>query len=489
MIDYPTFCRLRQLHDVQGLNVAQIAAELQLDPKTVEKWIEQPTYQPRQGTKRPSKLDSFKGQITALLERHPYTAQQLFQQLRQQGYAGGYSILKEFVRQVRPVRKPAFLMLAFAPGECAQVDWGSFGSIAVGSTRRRLSFFVMVLCYSRLLYVEFTLSEGMEQFLTCHRHAFEFFQGVPAKVVIDNLKVGVLRHPFGEKALFHPRYLDLAAHYGFQPVACNVRKANEKGRVENGVGYVKKNFLNGLDIPSFAALHPAARQWRDTIANVRLHGETQRKPSDLFAQEKPRLKPLPVLPYDGAVVRPIAANGCCHVTFDTNRYSVPHLYASQKLTLKLDPDQLLLFHHEKLIATHPRSYDRRQKITNPDHTKDLIVQRQQARQQTLLLTFLALSAHAESYVRQLEDKRLNTLHHLQKIVALSEIYGPAKVDRALQDALAFEAYGCEYIANILEQRERPDHPPAALHLTRRQDLLDLELPPADLNPYQPKPNS
>lgn len=489
MIDYQTFCRLRQLYDEKGLNVSQIAAELQLDPKTVQKWIEQPTYQPRQGTKRPSKLDSFKGQISALLERHPYTAQQLLQQLRQQGYAGGYSILKEFVRQVRPVRKPAYLMLEFAPGECAQVDWGNFGSLAVGSTRRRLSFFVMVLCYSRLMYVEFTLSEGMEQFLSCHRHALEFFQGVPVKVVIDNLKVGVLRHLRAEKALFHPRYLDLAAHYGFQPVACNVRKANEKGRVENGVGYVKKNFLNGLDIPCFAAVNPAAAQWRDTIANVRIHGETHRKPIDLFAQEKSRLKPLPVMPYDCALVRPIAANGCCHVLLDTNRYSVPHLYASQKLTLKLYPDQLLLFHHEKLIATHPRSYDRRQKISNPDHTKDLVVQRKKARDQTLLLAFLALSSHAEPYARKLEDKRLNTPHHIQKIVALSEIYGPEKVDRALQDALAFEAYGCEYIANILEQRERPDHPPAALHLTRRQDLLDLELPPADLTPYDPKQNS
>ena len=489
MIDYQTFCRLRQLYDEKGLKVSQIAAELQLDPKTVEKWADQLTYQPRQGTKRASKLDSFKGQISALLERHPYTAQQLLQQLRQQGYAGGYTILKEFVRQVRPVHKPAYLMLEFAPGQYAQVDWGNFGSVPVGSTRRRLSFFVMVLCYSRLMYVEFTLSEGMEQFLACHRHAFEFFQGVTEKVVIDNLKVGVLRHSAGEKALFHPRYLDLAAHYGFQPVACNVRKANEKGRVESGVGYVKKNFLNGLDIPSFAAVNPAAIQWRDTIANVRVHGETHRKPIDLFAQEKLRIKPLPVMPYDCAVVRPIGANGCCHVLFDTNRYSVPHLYASQKLTLKLYPDQLLLFHYEKLITTHPRSYDRRQKLSNPDHTKELVVQRKKAREQTLLLAFLALSSHAEPYARKLEDKRLNTLHHIQKIVALTEIYGPEKVDRALQDALAFEAYGCEYIANILQQRERPNALPAALHLTRRQDLLELELPPADLNPYEPKPSS
>jgi len=479
VISYEIFCRLRQLRDEKGLKASQIAEELQLDPKTAQRWIDQPTYQRRQGNKRRSKLDSFKGQISALLERHPYTAQQLLQRLRQQGYAGGYSILKDFVRQVRPVRKPAYLMLEFAPGECAQVDWGNFGSVMVGSTRRRLSFFVMVLCYSRLLYVEFTLSEGMEQFLTCHRHALEFLGAVPAKVMIDNLKVGVLRHPVGEKALFHPRYLDLAAHYGFQPVACNVRKANEKGRVENAVGYVKKNFLNGLDIPSFAAVPPAAIQWRDTVANLRLHGETQRKPMDLFVEEKPRLKPLPIRPYDCAVVRPISANSCCHVIFDTNRYSVPHLYASQKLTLKLYPDHLLLFHHEKLIATHARNYDRRQKVCNPDHIKELVTQRKKAHEQTLLLTFLALSPHAESYARQLEDKRLNTLHHIQKIVALSEIYGPQKVDRALQDALTFQAYGCEYIANILEQRERPSIQPGALHLTRRQDLLDLELLPPE----------
>ncbi len=489
MIDYETFCRLRQLRDEKELKVSQVAAELQLDPKTVERWIDRPTYQQRQGRRRASKLDCFRGQIAALLERHPYTAQQLFQQLRQQGYAGGYSILKEFVRQVRPVRKPAYLMLEFAPGECAQVDWGNFGSVAVGATRRRLSFFVMVLCYSRMMYVEFTLSEGMEQFLSCHRHAFEFFQGASAKVMIDNLKVGVLRHPSGQKALFHPRYLDLAAHYGFEPVACNVRKANEKGRVENGVGYVKKNFLNGLDIPSFAAINPAAIPWRDTVANVRIHGETHRKPIDLFAEEKHKLRPLPVMPYDGALVRPISANGCCHVVFDTNRYSVPHLYASQKLTLKLYPDQLLLFHQEKLIATHPRTYDRRQKISHPDHTRELLTQRRKARDQTLLLAFLALSPHAGDYARKLEDKRLNSRHHIQKIVALSEIYGPQQVDRALQDALTFEAYGCEYIANILEQRQRPAAQPGALHLTRRQDLLDLELPPADLTPYEPKPNS
>jgi len=487
MIDYQTFCQLRLLFDQKHLKPSQVAAELQLSRPTVHKWQRRLTYACRPSAPRPSKLDSFKGQIVGLLERHPYTAQQLLQQLKPQGYAGGYSILKEFVRLVRPVRKPAFLMLEFAPGECAQVDWGSFGTVAVGSTRRRLSFFVMVLCYSRLMYVEFTLSEGMEQFLSCHRQALEFFGSVPQKVMIDNLKVGVLEHLSGLEPRFNPRYLDFAAHYGFSPVACQVKKANEKGRVENGVGYVKKNFLGGLDLPSFEAVNPAARHWLDTVANLRLHGETRCKPQERFVQEKPLLKALPALAYDCAVVRPTGANGCCRVVLDTNRYTVPHLYASQALTLKIYPDRLFVYHHEKLIATHLRSYDRRQDIRNPDHIQELLAQRQRAHAQTTLQAFLSLGAPAELYARKLREKRLNAPHHIQKIVALSQLYGPDKVIRALQDALSFEAYGCEYIANLLEQRERHAVAPSPLHLTRRQDLLELELPPADLNLYDLKP--
>jgi hypothetical protein len=125
------------------------------------------------------------------------------------------------------------------------------------------------------------------------------------------------------------------------------------------------------------------------------------------------------MPYDCAVVRPISANGCCHVVRDTNRYSVPHLHASQKLTLKLYPAQVVLFNQEKLIATHPRSYDRRQKISNPDHTKDLLAHRKKAREQTLLLTFLALSSQAEAYARKIDREVL-----LNNRLARSASYRP-----------------------------------------------------------------
>jgi transposase len=483
MIDYEQYCKIRDYHQNQHLKVAQIARELHLHPETVAKWAATARFRPRKTSPRPSKLDSFKGQIVRWLETHPYTAAQIFLRLRESGYKGGISIVKEYVHQVRPPRSPAFLTLAFAPGECAQVDWGQFGSIHVGNTSRRLSFFVMVLCYSRLLYVEFTVSETMEHFLACHANAFSFFNAVPARCMVDNLKSAVLRRAVGEAPVFNPRYKDFADHYGFTIAPCGVGQAHEKGRVENAVGYIKKNFLAGLELSDFALVNPAARQWLDSVANVRLHGSTKRQPAELFAAERPSLKPLPSQPYDLGAILPARANSQFRVRVDTNTYSVPAEYAGAALTLKLYPDYLCIYHQDKLIARHVRRYDRHQDIENPDHPRELLQQRRRARDQKLLIRLLNLTPKAEAFYQGLQERRLNVLHHVRKIVALSEIYGPEQTARAIQDALEFQAFSCEYIANLLEQRRRLLPEPGALHLTRRQDLLELELPEPNLGLY------
>ena len=486
MIDYETYCKIRDYRQQQGLKSEQIARELGLDGRTVARWIDEPRYRPKQSTRRASKLDPYKAQILQWLESHDYSAQQIFQRLQEDGFDGGYTIVKEYVRKVRPRRPPAFLTLSFAPGECAQVDWGVYGSVAVGETRRKLSFFVMVLCYSRMGYVEFTLSQKMEQFLACHQHAFEFFGNrVPKKIMVDNLKSAVLRRLIGEAPVLNSHYLDFSNQYGFTIKPCGVGKGNEKGRVESGVGYVKKNLLNGLEISDFSHLNPAARIWLDTIANVRIHGETHKRPVDLFAEEQPRLQPGPVHPYDIGTVLTVRASSRFRVSYDTNRYSVPAEYASTILTLKVYQDRLCIYHREKLIARHPRCYDRYQDKENPDHPKALLAQRRNAREQKLLGRFLTLSPKAEAYYQALEQRRLNPQHHLQKIVALSEIYGPEAAARAMDDAFVFQAFSCEYIANLLESRKRLLPEPGALHLTRRQDLLDLELPEPDLSLYEP----
>lgn len=486
MIDYATFHQIHHLHDTDHLHQAQIATALNLDEKTVAKWLACEHYQPRHTSKRPSKLDPFKGTIIRLLQTHPYSSAQILQRITEQGYTGAYSILKAFVHQVRPTPAPAFLTLQFAPGECAQVDWAHAGMIPVGSTRRRLSFFIMVLCFSRRMYVEFTLAQCLEHFLACHQHAFEYFGGVPLQVMVDNAKVAVLRHPRGQPPLFQPHYLDFARHYGFEIKACAVRAPHQKGRVENGVAYVKGNFLNGLELTSFDPINPAAWQWLDTVANVRIHGETRQPPIELFAQEKPHLRPLNPQPYEAAVIHSVRANSRFRVNFDANRYSVPARYARTPLTLKAFPDRLCFYHQEERIAEHLRRYDRHRDFEHPDHPAPLLAHAHNARYQHLLQRFLALSPQAAEYHRQLEQRRSAPRQHVRKIVALSEIYGPDSVARALEDALVFEAFSAEYIANLLEQRQRQLPEPGALHLTRQTDLLDLELPAADLSIYDAK---
>jgi transposase len=483
MIDYELYCKIKHCHQNQHLSIAQIAGELHLHPATVAKWLAADKFHPRQVSPRPSKLDPFKGQIVRWLQTHPYSATQIFLRLREGGFAGGISLVKDYVHHVRPPRPAAFLTLAFAPGDCAQVDWGQFGSIPVGNTTRRLSFFVMVLCYSRMLYAEFTLSETMEHFLNAHVNAFTFFGGVPARCMVDNLKSAILRRIVGEAPVFNPRYKDFADHFGFQISPCNVGQAHEKGRVENAVGYIKKNFLAGLELSNFAQVNPAARAWLDTVANVRLHGSTKRQPAELLAAERPSLQPLPQRPYDLGVILPARASSQFRVRVDTNTYSVPAEYAGAALTLKLYPDHLCVYHQDKLIARHIRRYDRHQDVENPDHPRALLQQRRRASDQKLLLRLLNLTSKAEAFYQGLFERRLNAPHHVRKIVALSEIYGPELTARAIQDALEFGAFSSEYIANLLEQRKRLLPEPGALHLTRRQDLLELELPEPNLGLY------
>jgi transposase len=483
VIDYETFCQIHDYRERQHLTVAQIARVLHLHPRTVAKWAARSHFEPRRPVLRASVLDPFKPRITRLLDSYPYSAQQIFQRLREEGYGGGITILRDYVRRIRPPKRPVYLKLHFAPGECAQVDWGSFGSVVVDNTRRRLSFFVMVLAYSRRLFVEFTVSQTMEHFLACHEHAFAEL-GVPCKLMVDNLKSAVLQRLAGIAPVFNPRYLDFARHHGFEIVACNVGRGNEKGRVESGVGYVKKNFLRGLELSEFSSVQAAAQVWRDTVANVRIHGETLRRPIDLFAEERPHLRRPNPHPYDFGRLSTTIASSQFRITLDTNHYSVPCAYAHRRLTVKAYPDRVCIYFDDRLIARHPRRYGRHQDIEDPDHAKVLIAQRSRAREQRLLMQFLVLSPDAAAYYEGLEQRRFNARQHVRKILALAEIYPADAVARAISDGLAFEAFSAEYVTNILEARARALPEPGPLQLTRRHDLLDIDIAPPDLNAYE-----
>ena len=487
VLSYELFCQIRDHLGRQRLSVAQTARALGLHPRTVAKWAGVEQFQPRAGVPRVSKLDAYKGQIVRWLDVHPYSTQQIFQRLREAGYGGGLTIVKDYVQRIRPRRQEAFLTLDFAAGECAQVDWGEYGTIAVGSTRRRLSFFLMVLCFSRRMYLEFTVSQTMEFFLACHENAFAAFAGVPTRIMVDNLKSAVLQRLVGAAPVFNPKYLDFSRHWGFEISPCNVRSANEKGRVENGVGYVKKNLLAGLELADFAAMQPAATHWVDTVANVRMHQATHQRPIDRFEDERAQLRALNPAAFDLARVCSVRASNRCRVPLDSNHYSVPALYAGRHLTLKAYADRVCIYDAEQLIARHARSQDRHQDIEDPSHVQQLLAQRKSAREQRLLVQFLALSPRAQAYREGLELKRVNARVHLRKILALAEIHGKDAVARALDDGLELQAFSAEYIANILAARRRINPEPAALQLTRRADLLELELPEPDLSIYDRDP--
>ncbi len=486
MIDFQTYLQIHHLHDNEKLNQVQIADRLGLNPDTVSKWLRRPRYQARKSMPRASKLDAFKPQILRWIEQYPFSGAQILLKLRLIGYGGGKTILNDYLESIRPKTAPAFLKLHFDPGECAQVDWGECGSIHIGNVKHKLQVFVMVLCHSRLLYLRFYLSQSFECFLDGHVRALEFFRGVPRRVMTDNLKTAVLDHPRGQAPEYHPRYLELARHYGFAPVACNVGKGNEKGRVERGVGYIKINFLGGRQISDLASLQAAADQWRDTVANERVHGSTGEAPRWRFEQkEKASLLFLRPEAYDCAVIKQVRLEKDCRVNFETNTYSVPPGQSGKRLTMRVYADRIQIHRslQSEAIATHARCYGRREDIEAAEHTRALKAERSRAREQNLLHDFRALGPLACSYYEQLEQRHLDHRTQIRRILALVAIHGEDNVLRALHDSLELGAVNAAYVEHLLAARAhmRPDSSP--LHLTRQQDQLELPSPKVDLEIY------
>ena len=486
VINFETYHEVRRLSRELNLSPSQIAAETGLNIKTIRKWLDKPRYEPRsKATRRTSKLDAYKDLIVCWLEKHPYTGMQIFQRLRaEHGYTGSRSILHDFIATVRPVRHEAFLKLAFEPGDCLQIDWATHGLMRIGDCLRKLHYFAALLCYSRLLFVEFFLSQSMECFLAANRHALEYFGASTRRAMHDNLKTAVLERIPGYAPVFNPRYLDFAAHYGFKPVACNVGRGNEKGRVENSIGYIQKNFLNGLEISSLEALNAQARRWMEQVANVRLHRETGKRPCDAFKEEKPTLQPLPLAGYDISCGRRVRATNRCRVAFESNRYTVPFEHAGALLELRVEPDTVTIYRGQKLIAQHPRNYGRNQDIENPDHLSRLLEERKRGEDAALLARFLALSSKAESYYGALRQRELHAMGHVRRTLMLVDIHGRDAVSQALEQAVELGAYGSDYLNNILAHRRALLPLTGQLHLTRGAELLSLEVQQPDCSRYQ-----
>ena len=267
-----------------------------MDRKTVRRALRSEGVPKRRVPERPSQLDPFKAYIRGRLEEFPrITCVRVLRELRGLGFTGGISQLKAWVATVRVKAPEAFFRLETLPGEQAQVDWANCGTIRIGSAERKLSAFVMVLSYSRMMYAELTLSQCLEDFLQAHLRGFRFFGGVPGKVLYDNLK-SVCLSRLGAEIRFNPRLLEFSGHYLFEPVLCQPGHGNEKGKVERGIQYLRSSFLDGRPLTDWQRLNVELRMWLNEVANVRRHAITRRRPVDRFEEEEQsKLKPVPEL--------------------------------------------------------------------------------------------------------------------------------------------------------------------------------------------------
>jgi transposase len=325
----------------------------------------------RERRPRSSKLDPYKKYLCSRLEQFDLPATVLLREIREQGYSGAATILKEFIRPIKRKKlKRLTERFETEPGGQAQVDWGECGLIEVQGVRRKLYVFVFLLGFSRMLFVKFTTSTRRHVLHRCLQEAFEQL-GIPEEMLLDNMKQAVEAHT-KEGVRYAREFLDFCEHYGVLPVAAPPYWPRAKGKVERGVGYVKHSFLEGRSFTDVADLNCQASHWVDSVANLRVHGTTGRVPAEAYLQEKLRLRAYEAVPrYDArpAEVRKVHLDA--HVRFENVFYSVEPQAAGQSVVIKAAGEAvgelIEVFLGDRLVATHRRAPQGTLRVTLPEH--------------------------------------------------------------------------------------------------------------------------
>ena len=488
MITPEQHTEIRRLYFGEHWKVGTIAAALGVHHDTVRAAIAHDTRALPRGRCRPTQLDVYLPFVRDTLAQYPrLRATRLFEMIRARGYPGSVVQLRRVVRTLRPAVPPTlYRRLTTLPAEEAQIDWGAFGTIRIGHGTRSLSGFVMVLSYSHALSALFTLDQTLESFLRGHVDAFHgLFSGVARTLVYDNLRSAVLERQ-GSAIRFHPRLLELAGHYHFAPRPCAPGRANEKGKIERQIQYLRDAFFAARTFADVDDLNAQFRRWRDEIAHQRPHPDQRdHTVAQVFAQEQPRLLPLPVHPFDTEVMRPVVSGKTPYVRFDRNSYSLPHTYVRRPLTLLASATTVRLVAGVAEIARHARSYDTGQTIEDLAHLEGLLAATRQANPSTgrdrLRLAVPAIRTVFERLAARGESLRA----HTARLLALLDDYGPQELAAAVARALERDALGADAIAHLLEthRRQRRQKPPIPLTLPDRPGVRDLDVTPHPLESY------
>lgn len=352
----------------QGQSIRRIAETLVLARNTVRKYLRSPEiHKPKPRPERPSKIDPYREYIQSRLADGVDNCAVLLRELREQGYTGGYCILKEYVKPFRRPKQPiATVRFETLPGEQAQVDFGVCKYRTPDGKTRRIWVFVMVLSWSRAIYAEFIPRANVAAFIRCHINAFRKFGGLPRHILYDNTKNVVLDRDEAGNPIWNERFLDFALRVGFGIKLCRPYRAQTKGRVESGVKYVKRNFWPSARFTGLDDLNRQVQAWAETVADQRIHGTTHERPADRLAREFPHLMPAPapdkVAPFLREE-RTVGRDG--FVQWDKAWYGVPWQLAGQTVEVEPKEGTVEIWFNGKQIAVHPRATTRGQRFVVP----------------------------------------------------------------------------------------------------------------------------
>lgn len=489
MIPKPLEERILRLHLVEKWTVGTIARQLGVHHTTVKRVLHSQGA-PAKPSDRPSMVDPFLPFIHQTLEAYPtLPASRLHAMVAERGYTGSPSHFRRIIATLRP-RKPAeaFLRLTTLPGEEAQVDWASFGTRVVGSATRRVSAFVLVLSWSRMPYVRFFYDQRMGAFLEGHVRAFEALGGQPRVVLYDNLKSVVLER-VDDAIRFHPTFLELAAHYRFEPRPVAVARGNEKGRVERMIRYLRTSFWPAREWADLDDLNAQVATWCRDIAGARKHPE---EPAlcvfDAWGCEREKLLAPPDDAFPAEDVVAVRIGKQPYGRFDGNDYSVPHTHARRTVELRATSERVRLLDGAEVIADHPRSFDKGVVIENDEHVAALKAEKQAARKASGMTRLKHAAPSSTRLLQGAAERGHNLGSAVAALLRLLDSWGGQAVESAIIAALDADTLHVAAVRQILDQRaqDAEQAPPIPVQLPDDKRVRDLHVTPHRLDSYDPE---
>ena len=403
--------------------------------------------------RRTSKLDGFEPEIKKLLEKYPnITGMRIYEELKEAGYPGGISILRERLTKLRPPQREPVIRFETDPGQQGQMDWSPYTIPFTRTDKSRVQCFSYILGFSRRQYIDFTTHRDFYTLVRRHQDVFEYFGGVPKECLYDNEKTVVLRWECG-RPVFNPAFTAFITHYQCKPIACRQGRPETKGKIEAPFQYIEGNLLNGRDFQDLEDLRAIARWWLKEKSDLHLHDTTRHPPLELFAQEM--LQPLPLHPYDSSEVALRLCGPDEYIEFEANYYSVPSGNIADILTLKATEHEILIYSPEiELIARHQRyPAGLGKKVDHPDHFK---TRKRRYGLEPIREAFLELGAAAEEFLKGLTQRYpRNCGFQARYILRMKEHYQSEDIHRAIEHAIRYQAFEARAIERILRAKALP----------------------------------